>query len=272
MDLSIIIADSDDLRIKSCISSIDEDVEVLVSLNGASRELEALVKELSVNSCTIADKGLAAALNNGIINARYDKIIIIDSDCTFEKGCIRMLYDALKYSEMVRGIQITKYVGIMGRIISKAREFHGNTNPDIYLDEIRAYKPLAFRKECALNMGGKMYYDQLKLSEDFEMNERRKKAGIPITFLPDAKIYHEPLSVMSDLKSAYKYGADRHTLVRRGLTKDKKSFFQSLKKLRNRCIPRQGMAVAAYMVFWTATYDLGFYTQKYLDINGIENE
>lgn len=262
MDLTVIIADSTDLRIKNCIESIDEDIEVLVSLNGPSKELFDLVKEMNVKYCFLPNMGLAAALNNGIKHASNSKIIIIDSDCTFKEGTIRKLCDALDRYPMVRGVQITRFDGFLSQIISKAREFHGNTNPDSKLDEIMAYKPLAYKKEVAKLLGGEIYNPKLKLSEDFEMNERRKSAGVKLGFIPDAIIYHDPISIKSDLKSAFMYGSDRHTMVELGLTKPKKTFLQSLKKLRKKCYLRFGFGVTAYMVLWTSAYDLGYFKKK----------
>jgi GT2 family glycosyltransferase len=269
MDLSIIIADSNDLRIKKCVESIDEDVEVIVSLNSPTRELVDLVNKLNVKTCLLPQKGLAVALNNGIQQASNEKILIIDSDCVFEKGTIKKLYDALDSYPMVRGVQLTKYNGFISKIISKSREFHGNTNPKPNFDEIKAFKPLAYRKLIIPFLGGSMYVPKLKLSEDFEMNERRKKAGIELLFLSDAIIYHDSIKIKDDLKSAFKYGCDRDTMIKMNLTKQKKPFIQSIKKLKEKCLPRYGLGVTIYMVLWTTFYDLGYHIQKRLNINGV---
>lgn len=262
MDLSVVIADAYDLRIKRCIESIDEDVEVVVSLNGPTNELVGLVSTLGVSTCLLPQRGLGAALNNGIDHARFDKILIIDSDCVFERGTIRKLYRALDSSLMVRGIQQTRWNSYLSKLTSIGREWHGNTNPDPNVDEVRAYKPLGYRRETIKRLGGMMYNPLLKLSEDFEMNERRKQAGVGLVLIPDAVIYHDRVSVGSDLKSAYRYGQDRQTMVECGLTRPKKHFIQSWQKIKDRCLPRYGLSVAAYMVLWTAAYDCGYHIQK----------
>jgi glycosyltransferase involved in cell wall biosynthesis len=269
MDLSIVIADSDDLRIKRCIESIDENAEVIVSLNGPTKELAELVKSLGVNSCYAPERGLSAALNNGIAHAKNDKILIIDADCTFEKGAVKYLYSALESSLMARGIQIYDADSWISRIIANARNFHANPIPHLE-GVIRAYKPLAFRKEIINALGGHYYDDDLKLSEDYEMDIRRQKAGINITYVPEAVVHHCPLSVGADIRSAFRYGADRHTSVSKGETKPKKKFADSIIKLGNKALPKIGPVATAYMVLWTMAYDVGYHLQKNFDINGVK--
>jgi glycosyltransferase involved in cell wall biosynthesis len=269
MDLTVIIADSNDLRVKKCIESVDENVEILVSLNAPTKELENLIEKLGVKTCYTPEKGLANALNNGIANANYDKVLIIDSDCTFEKGSIKYLYDGLKDSLMVRGIQIFDSDSLASKIIANARNFHANPIPHLE-GVIRAYKPLAFRKEIKPMLGGYYYDRDLKLSEDYEMDMRRQRAGISIGYYPNAVVHHCPLSARNDLRSAFRYGADRHTSRSKGSTKPKKDFFDSMIKLKNKALPKIGPAATAYMVLWTMVYDAGYYLQKYFNINRIK--
>jgi glycosyltransferase involved in cell wall biosynthesis len=269
MDLSVIIADSNDLRVKDCIGSIDEDVETLVSLNAPSKELSSLVKDMGVKFCYSPKKGLSLALNNGIAHAKYNNVLIIDSDCTFEKGAIKHLYSALESSPMARGIQIYDSDNLISRVIANARNFHANPIP--HLDGvIRAYKPLAFKKDIVSSLGGYYYDEDLKLSEDYEMDIRRQKVGLNIAYVPEAAVHHCPLTLAGDIKSAFKYGADRHTSVTKGETKPKKKFFDSMVKLRDKALPKIGPAATAYMILWTMAYDTGYNFQKYFDINGVK--
>ena len=72
-------------------------------------------------------------------------------------------------------------------------------------------------------------------------------------------MYHDVVTPMRDLRSAFHYGIDRVVMVRHGLTKPKKSFFASLRKIATDCFPRYGSDVAGYMVLWTLAYDSGYY-------------
>src|SRR3989344_466540 len=116
LDLSIVVADAEDLRIKDCVASIDEDVEVVVSLN------------------------------RGIDCARHEKIVVVDSDCYFEKGTVRKLWNSLSSNEMVRGTVIYTHEGILTELVAKARNYHANPQPS-QGETIRAYKPLGFHKQ-----------------------------------------------------------------------------------------------------------------------------
>lgn len=269
MDLSIVIADSNDLRLEKCVESIDEDVNVVVSMNAPTEELKGLVNKLGVDSCYLPQRGLAQALNLGVAHAKYDRVLIIDSDCTFEKGCIKRLYSALDDSLMSRGVQIFDYSGYISKVIANARNFHANPLPHLE-GFIRAYKPLAFRKEIKSLLGGHYYDADLKLSEDYEMDIRRQKAGISIKYVPEAVIHHCPLTIFQDVRSAFRYGADRHTSVLKGRTKQKKTFFKSMVKLWKKALPQIGPASTAYMVLWTMAYDLGYHLQANFDINNVK--
>src|SRR3989344_1168228 len=146
LDLSIVVADAEDLRIKDCVASIDEDVEVVVSLNGATQQLRKMIDTLSVKACLSEERGLAMALNRGIDCARHEKIVVVDSDCYFEKGTVRKLWNSLSSNEMVRGTVIYTHEGILTELVAKARNYHANPQPS-QGETIRAYKPLGFHKQ-----------------------------------------------------------------------------------------------------------------------------
>lgn len=269
MELSIVIADSRDLKIRDCVNSIDENVEVIVSLNDATDELVKLTKTLGVRTCETKERGLALALNRGIEKANNSKILIVDSDFTFEKGTIRRLYKGVEDNDsMVRGRVIYNHDNILSKIVAKAREYHANSAPKD--GEIKAYKPLLFDRRIKDKMGGRFYDNDLKLSEDYEMDTRRRKAGIKIKYIPEAVVHHAPISPIHDLESAYKYGLDRHTTVIRGLTKPKKGTLSSLKKLISHGRERLGFTGILYMALWTLAYDLGYHTQDSFNINGVK--
>ena len=102
MNISILIPVSNDLKIIEALKSIDEKVQVVVSLNKPSQEILKLVKNiqkkrfpalknLDIVFCKIDYKSIAGAYNNGIKTAKYDNILLMDSDCIFEKGTIKKL-------------------------------------------------------------------------------------------------------------------------------------------------------------------------------------
>ena len=88
MELSIVIPVKDDIKITECINSIDEDVEIVVAMNDPSDEIIDIVKKLGVKSVHLPEANLSKAYNAGIEAATYDKVLLMDSDCIFEKGTL----------------------------------------------------------------------------------------------------------------------------------------------------------------------------------------
>ena len=80
MDISIIIPCADDIRLAECIESIDENVEVIVSLNGATEEIRGIVRRFGVQACEIPERNLGAACNEGIKVASSQNILLMNSD------------------------------------------------------------------------------------------------------------------------------------------------------------------------------------------------
>ena len=90
LDLTIIIPCATDIKIKYCIQSIFEtcidDVEILVSLNGTSKDVKEVLKNFrNVKVCEIREANLSKAYNNGIKHASRNNILLMDSDCVFGK-------------------------------------------------------------------------------------------------------------------------------------------------------------------------------------------
>lgn len=205
LDLTIIIPCATDIKIKYCIQSIYEtcidDVEILVSLNGASQAVRQILKNFrKVRVCEIKEAHLSKAYNNGIKHASRNNILLMDSDCVFGKGAIKLLYNGLRYEKLAKGLVIFRSSNLMSQVISKVREY---TTTDF----ISAYSPpLAFSKDIKSLIGGYYFDERVPWSEDSEFNYRIQKAGIKIHYNPEAIIYHAPISIKQDIKSGFKYG------------------------------------------------------------------
>src|SRR5436305_14593145 len=107
-DLSIVIPCRDDVRIKQCLESIDEDVEIVISLNGSSMEVDRIVSDFAAtHKRTVIVRSiapnLAAAMQLGSLAATGDVILYMDSDCRFFPGTIRQFKIAAKTQEVVKG-------------------------------------------------------------------------------------------------------------------------------------------------------------------------
>lgn len=205
LDLTIIIPCATDMRIKHCLQSIYEtckdDVEILVSLNGDSKDVKKILKNFQdVKTCEIREANLSKAYNNGIKYASRNNVLLMDSDCVFGKNTIKLLYDGLKYEKLSKGLVIFRNNNLMSKIISRVREY---TTTDF----ISAYSPpLAFSKDIKNLIGGYYFDEQVPWSEDTEFNYRVQQAGIKIHYNPEAIIYHAPISIRQDIRSGFKYG------------------------------------------------------------------
>lgn len=204
-DLTIIIPCSTDTKIKYCIRSIYEtcidDVEILVSLNGASEDVRKILKDFQgVKICEIKEANLSKAYNNGIKHASRGNILLMDSDCVFSKNTIKLLYNGLKYGKLSKGLVVFQSNSLMNKTISKVREY---TTTDF----ISAYSPpLAFSKDIKNLIGDYYFHEQVPWSEDSEFNYRVQQAGVRIHYNPEAVIHHAPINIKQDIRSGFKYG------------------------------------------------------------------
>jgi len=223
LDLTILIPCATDQKIKYCIESIYKtcsyNVEILVSLNGATREIKNILKQYpKVNFCEIGEANLAKAYNNGIKNSTRSNILLMDSDCIFEKKTIKMLYDGLKLEKLSKGLVVFKYNSLISKIISKVREY---TTTDF----VSAFSPpLALSKDIEGNIGGYYFHEKIKWSEDSEFNYRVSNSPLKIHYNPEAVIYHVPLGVRQDIKSGFRYGMGKKISEELGLIPKSKYF------------------------------------------------
>lgn len=265
LDLTIIIPCATDIKIKHCIQSIYEtckdDVEILVSLNGASRDVKEILKNFqNVRVCEARKANLSKAYNNGIKHASRNNILLMDSDCVFGKDAIRLLYDGLKYGRFSKGLVVFKSDNLMSKIISKVREY---TTTDF----ISAYSPpLVFSKDVKNLIGGYYFDERVPWSEDSEFNYRVQQAGIKIHYNPKAIIYHAPIKITQDIISGFKYGRGKRISEELNLlpkttyfniSTHTKKFVKTYEVLR-----KKGLFPALYYFFvWRPINRLGYITQ-----------
>jgi len=265
LDLTIVIPCADDLLLTRCLDSIDEEVEIIVALNGATDAVRQLVIERHVNYCELPEKNLGAACDIGVRAAKTSSVLLMNSDCTFARGTIKRLAEALDHNMVARGRVIFGIRDPISRIIAKAREY-AHTRPD------RAYQPaLAFRKEIIGLIGGYYFDSDIHWTEDADFSRRVKAAGIPIAFLPDAIVYHPPLSLQEDLRSAVRYGIGRRIAEEKRLVGTYPPFRPYPRKVMKAIsdVARdKGLAVALYVHGpWLFAFSVGYLSQKLFRIH-----
>jgi len=254
MDLSVVIPVCDDIRIKECVESIDEDVEVLVVLNGATEEVRNIVRSLGVSTCELEEANLGASLDQGILESSKDNVLLMDSDCRFSESCIEILYDGLRDHKLSKGRVEYERNTTLGSCIADLRNY--------ITEGENAFKPpLAMRRSIIDDIG--YYFDRdIHWIEDSELNNRVRRMKIPICYRSDAVIYHPELTPFVDLRSACRYGIGKRIAVEKGIMEGVGTFFPEFFDIMH----DRGKNVALYSVLWNIAYFSGYAAQACFDV------
>lgn len=251
LPLSIIIPCADDARIKYCLDSIDEEVEVVVVLNGASKEVKQIVSEYNIKKVIVSERNLPKALNAGIENSKYKHVLFMDADCVFERGAIRKLLGGMGESYLAKGNVIFQRNNFTSEIIAKVREYLTSDPP-------RPYNPfLCMRKDIKKQIDNYYFDNDIHWTEDADLNVRVTRAGIKVKYVMSAKIFHPPLTMKYDLKSSFRYGIGKRIRIEKGIAKGLGSFFRNIPDV----ISKKGIFPGIYLFIWNCFYTAGFIYQ-----------
>lgn len=199
MDLSIVINCSDDLHIFSTLESIDEDVDIVISMT-PNQIIEADLTRLGFFYVLTPKGNQSLTTNTGIDYAKFEKIILMDSDCKFSPGAIRLIANALDKYMVVNGKIVFENNGsFLSRMISECRDFDNTYDKPIY-------KPgLGVRKELVKYVC--FWFNPIvRWTDDADLSYRIYSANINITHLDNPCIYHAPISIMHNFRSSFRYG------------------------------------------------------------------
>ena len=201
MDLTVVIPVLNDRRIFRVIDQvISTGAECLVVCNGSLTAFEEELRRKPIRLVSIPEPNLSRALEVGIRAATHEKNVLMDSDCLFGDGVLAMFDKLLDAHLLVRGMCVFERGGLISRTIASVRTATTTVVQG-------AYKPPLglVRRELAKRLDY-FFHPDLLWCEDAELDARRLAAGIPVHFAPDAKIYHDQLSLLTDLRSATRYG------------------------------------------------------------------
>lgn len=201
---AVVIALRDDLRIADCIASIDEDVEIVLALNGPTEAVLKLIAEhprpLTVTE--IEDVGnLGAAYNAGAAATDRQYLLLMDSDCTFAPGVVRSMVRAVLTDPVVKGqVLYGESDGLLSRLTARVREFDEG-------DYVSALSPpLVYNRTIVDHIGGYHFDELIHWCEDREFDFRLQLAGIPVVYLPEARIFHDAQHGFANMRSYFRYG------------------------------------------------------------------
>lgn len=205
MRLSVIIrCGYDHKNLLRCIASIDEKVEVVVSMAEGSKITK---KDIKRADAIVTHKygNWSQAAEVGVQRAQFDKIVVMDADSIFARNTISQLY-----AELDKGYLVVKpkiiFIhngSLVSKLISNIRTHQNEYKP-------KAFTPgLAMNKKKLLSMLGnsdQLYDVNIKYADDGNLNKRIYEKKIPIKILPSAKVFHDPVTLKHEIKTAYILG------------------------------------------------------------------
>ncbi|MCY0943359.1 glycosyltransferase family 2 protein [Streptomyces antarcticus] len=208
-DLTVIIPVRDDPLVYRCLASIDVPCPVIISTNGSPdwfvEGLRTYAKAAShVTVLSTSESGIGLAYNRAIVEAVTPLVLLMDSDCVFEPGAIASMRAEASFG-LVKGRVRFESEGRSSRLVASARRL---TEDPLVTNKVNAYSPpLLYRTDIVEKMGGYHFSTAMKWREDRDFELRRRRSNIPVRLVPEAVIWHKPLSVRADLRSVRAYGA-----------------------------------------------------------------
>lgn len=251
-NISVVICVADDIRIKNMLDSIKDSCEVLVVLNGATKEVENIVnsyyksKVFELRVVKIDERNLSKSRNIGMKEAKYDRVVFYDSDCIMVKNALHY------YNEM-----FNNYMLIDGKVKFKDEYFQSKIVSVLRSMGIPGYAlcpSIGIRKDIIDKIG--FYFDEdIKWIEDAELNKRTMKANIEVGIIDKLTCIHDNLTIKQDLRSAYRYGTGVRIAAKKGLHKKRPTANWEL------IIPcfKENIIAGFYCIIWNIVYCVGYF-------------
>jgi len=276
LPISIVIPVSKDIKIKKCLESIKDDVEILVVLNNnPSEEVVEIVKNdkrcisvfLNTTGCN-----LAKAINSGVEKAKNERIFIMNSDCIFSEEILRKANNALVNFEVAKAHIVFLHTTYLELLVARVRYLHNhvfNNNKSIFCPG------MAFNKKIIGELGGYLFDEDMGWGEDGDLSRRIHKANLPYIFLKE-EIMHAPESLSRDLKAAFRIGRGKRIRDYKdniSLLKGIKNMFLEIvldKKQHIRIsLKNERLMVTVYLLIWKIFYFLGYF--YYINSKNVSN-
>jgi cellulose synthase/poly-beta-1,6-N-acetylglucosamine synthase-like glycosyltransferase len=249
LPISIVVPCSDDTRLKKCLASIDVACDVVVALNAPSREVRKIVKDCKVGSVLLTEKSLPRALNMGISASKYNKVILIDSDCTFNPGAIESIFGDMQKHMVVKGHVDFKQNSLVSSVVAKYRSYINYFPP-------KPYNPfLCLNKGVSSLIGGYIFDETIYWTEDAELYTRLKKAHVDFFYAASAVAVHDTLTIRQDVSSAFRYGTGKARRVLKKISSGPNTHFKDFLRV----LRISGLAVALYSILWNLSYAAGYF-------------
>lgn len=269
ISISIIIPVSKDIKIKKCLSSIQNNPEIIIVLNNnPSQEVIDVVKD--DKRCVpifldTAECNLAQVINTGVQKARNEKIIIMNSDCIFSEGILDKININLNNFDIIKAHISFLYDTFFESLVAKVKYLYNH----IFNNKKNIFCPgLAFNRKIIKEVGGYLFDEDMGWGEDADLSRRIHEARLPYLFMEE-EIVHLPESIRHDLGTAVRIGTGK----RMRDYKNNISFLRGIKAMffdifldRYRhlklSLEHEGLIVTIYLFIWKIFFFLGYFHQK----------
>lgn len=266
LPMTVVIPVSSDKKIGRCIDSIDEDVEIVVVLNNnpTTEVMDIIRKSGRCKSMIVNEKGcnLARIFNKGIESATYSKVMLMNSDCTFQSGLIKKAYEQLDVYDVVKARVVFDHKNYRQRLVSQCRYlFH-----HVFQEGKKLFGPgLSFRKDIACGIGGYFFDENMGWGEDGELSKRIHSSFLKVLILSE-NIYHCEEGASHDLKVTFKIGKGNGIKERlegfslgESIAIDLKHFFTDHHNQFRLAYKNGGFLLLIYFFAWKIAFHLGYY-------------
>jgi glycosyltransferase involved in cell wall biosynthesis len=265
-NVSVIISCSNDFRVFDCLDSIDYPVDKIVTIT-PNLEIEKRLKKRSIKYTEVPKGNMGFTRNQGIKLSSGEKIILMDSDTIFGEGAIKKLVDGLDKFDVVKPkIKYkSKRKNYSSKLIAQARDYV-NSLPNL------AYTPgLAFNRNIKEKVGGYFFRDDIFWAEDSELSYRINENNLTLGYIKKAKIYHSPVELSHELKSAFLLGAGKRKCVNVGARDPDENIIPTIKRFfsgesinkKIDVIRKKGFLVCLFMLIWDLFYNLGYHSRRF---------
>lgn len=206
MDLSVVVTVRNDPLLPNALSSVPDDVELIVAMTRPPEQTRRLAHEFKMQRPDLriveTDKtGMSAGVNLGVTAATHEKVVLLDSDCTFAEGAVGAFSLALDRADFVRGRTFVRRTGGWSEFGGLGFE---ELNRTLAKRPRLIGPPIAFKKSPFLALGG---YDEAALGScDHEFVLRMEDSNIATLFESDAVLWHQPVTFRIDTRSHFGYG------------------------------------------------------------------
>lgn len=254
LELSLIVCVANDVRIKKLLDTIDCYCEVIVVLNGATKEVKEIVESYLESDffhlviLEMKERNLSKARNVGTEVASNCKVVFYDSDCEIIKGALK------KFSSM-----LDRFLVVDGKVAFKADNFQSkvvSVTREMGIPGYALCPAIGINKKIKESINGYFFDSNICWIEDFEFNLRAKKKKIDIGYIQDITCKHDNLTFCQDLKSAYRYGTGERKAVKKGVYKKGPDANWDI------IIPiaKKNILSGIYYVLWNIIYCIGYFT------------